>query len=86
MPSCLSAQQLKKIEQIEFYGGKAHLVDRSDQIYAESRRLAAELNGHYMDQFTLLKEQQTGVVMLNADSIYSQMKKNGRPPSTRMGL
>ena len=42
----------KKIEQIEFYGGTAHLVERSDQIYDESRRLAQELNGHYMDQFT----------------------------------
>ncbi len=42
----------KKIEQIEFYGGRAHLVDHSSQIYAESKRLASELNGHYMDQFT----------------------------------
>lgn len=42
----------KKIEQIEFYGGQAHLIERSDQIYAESRRLADELQGHYMDQFT----------------------------------
>ncbi|WBA18679.1 PLP-dependent cysteine synthase family protein [Salinivibrio kushneri] len=42
----------KKIEQIRFYGGEAHFVERSDQIYAESRRLAKELNGHYMDQFT----------------------------------
>ena len=42
----------KKIEQIEFYGGKTHLVERSDQIYDESKRLANELNGHYIDQFT----------------------------------
>ncbi|MCW0470415.1 hypothetical protein OH492_20675 [Vibrio chagasii] len=28
-------------------------VDRSDQIQHESRRLAAELNGRHMDQFTL---------------------------------
>ncbi|MCL4112971.1 UNVERIFIED_CONTAM: hypothetical protein GTU68_038366 [Idotea baltica] len=49
MPKCTAK---KKIEQIEFYGGQAHLVDRSDEIYDESRRLATELNGHYMDQFT----------------------------------
>ncbi len=49
MPSCTAR---KKIEQIEFYGGKAHLVDHGDQIYAESHRLARELVGHYMDQFT----------------------------------
>lgn len=42
----------KKIEQIEFYGGKAHFVDNPAEIYDESRRLAKELNGHYMDQFT----------------------------------
>ncbi|GAB3011583.1 PLP-dependent cysteine synthase family protein [Bowmanella dokdonensis] len=42
----------RKIQQIEFYGGKCHFVDKSDQIYAESERLARELNGHYMDQFT----------------------------------
>lgn len=42
----------KKIQQIEFYGGKCHFVETSDQIYAESQRLASSLNGHYMDQFT----------------------------------
>ncbi|MCL4115426.1 UNVERIFIED_CONTAM: hypothetical protein GTU68_027986 [Idotea baltica] len=38
----------KKIEMIKFYGGKPHFVERSDEIYAESHRLAEELNGHYM--------------------------------------
>ncbi len=42
----------KKIEQITFYGGQCHFVDHSSEIYAESARLAAELGGHYMDQFT----------------------------------
>ncbi|WP_373495077.1 pyridoxal-phosphate dependent enzyme [Aquiflexum sp.] len=42
----------KKIQQIEFYGGKCHFVETSDLIYAESQRLATSLNGHYMDQFT----------------------------------
>ena len=43
----------KKIQQIEFYGGKCHFVDSSNQIYAESERLAKELNGHYMDRILI---------------------------------
>lgn len=42
----------EKIKQIEFYGGQCHLVDSTNEIYQESRRLAQELGGHYMDQFT----------------------------------
>lgn len=77
MPKCTA---IKKIEQIEFYGGKAHLVDRSDQIYAESRRLAAELNGHYMDQFTYAERATNWRGNSNiADSIYSQMKMEDHP-------
>lgn len=77
MPKCTA---IKKIEQIEFYGGKAHLVDRSDQIYAESRRLAAELNGHYMDQFTYAERATDWRGNSNiADSIYSQMKMEDHP-------
>lgn len=42
----------EKIKQIEFYNGQCHLVEQTDQIYAESRALAAKMNGFYMDQFT----------------------------------
>ncbi len=49
IPRCTAS---RKIKQIEFYGGKCHLVNTSSEIYAESKRLARELNGHYMDQFT----------------------------------
>ncbi len=80
MPKCTAR---KKIEQIEFYGGKAHLVERSDQIYAESRRLAAELNGHYMDQFTYAERATDWRGNSNiADSIYSQMKMEQHPIPT----
>src|SRR6185369_16800030 len=41
----------EKIDQITFYGGTCHFVASQD-IYAEAHRLAAERNGHYMDQFT----------------------------------
>ncbi|GAL09561.1 cysteine synthase B [Vibrio astriarenae] len=70
----------KKIEQIEFYGGQAHLVERSDQIYAESHRLAKELNGHYMDQFTYAERATDWRGNNNiANSIFNQMKMEQHP-------
>ena len=70
----------KKIEQIEFFGGKAHLVERSDQIYAESNRLAQDLNGHYMDQFTFAERATDWRGNNNiADSIFSQMTLEDHP-------
>ncbi|TKB52016.1 PLP-dependent cysteine synthase family protein [Ferrimonas aestuarii] len=70
----------KKIEQIEFYGGQAHLVDRSDQIYAESHRLAKELNGHYMDQFTFAERATDWRGNNNiANAIFSQMELEDHP-------
>ncbi|POM27549.1 putative siderophore biosynthesis protein SbnA [Actinomadura rubteroloni] len=49
MPASTSPE---KIALIEFYGGRCHLVDDPSSIYAESRRLARECGGHFMDQFT----------------------------------
>ncbi|EGR1069419.1 TPA: PLP-dependent cysteine synthase family protein [Vibrio cholerae] len=77
MPKCTAR---KKIEQIQFYGGKAHLVNRSDQIYAESHRLAKELKGHYMDQFTYAERATDWRGNSNiADSIFSQMQMEQHP-------
>ncbi|MBP6405129.1 MAG: PLP-dependent cysteine synthase family protein [Proteobacteria bacterium] len=42
----------EKIAQIEFYGGRCHLVDSAAQVYDEARRIASDTGGHYMDQFT----------------------------------
>ena len=42
----------EKIELIELYDGRCHLVDDASTIYAEASRLAAETGGHYLDQFT----------------------------------
>lgn len=70
----------KKIRQIEFYGGRCHLVDHASQIYAESRRLAKELNGHYMDQFTYAERATDWRGNNNiAESMFSQMKKEQHP-------
>ncbi|MFC3676568.1 PLP-dependent cysteine synthase family protein [Ferrovibrio xuzhouensis] len=49
MPHSTSAE---KIAQIEFYGGRCHLVEAAAHVYAEAERLAGECGGHYMDQFT----------------------------------
>ncbi|CAM4319007.1 PLP-dependent cysteine synthase family protein [Vibrio neonatus] len=73
----------KKIQQIEFYGGKAHLVDHSDEIYAESHRLAQELDGHYMDQFTYAERATDWRGNNNiANSIFEQMKLEQHPVPT----
>ncbi|MGL6122342.1 MAG: PLP-dependent cysteine synthase family protein [Shewanella sp.] len=64
----------KKIEQITFYGGQCHFVDHSSEIYAESARLAAELGGHYMDQFTYAERATDWRGNNNiANSIFNQM-------------
>lgn len=66
----------EKIKQIEFYGGQCHLVDCTTQIYAESARLANELNGHYMDQFTFAERATDWRGNNNiAERIFSQMEK-----------
>ncbi|MCL1144630.1 PLP-dependent cysteine synthase family protein [Shewanella marinintestina] len=66
----------RKIQQIEFYGGQCHFVDHSSKIYAESERLAAELDGHYMDQFTYAERATDWRGNNNiANSIFNQMEK-----------
>jgi cysteine synthase A len=70
----------KKIQQIEFYGGKCHFVDKGSEIYAESERLARELNGHYMDQFTYAERATDWRGNNNiADSIFNQMEREPHP-------
>ena len=49
MPRTTAAE---KVAQIAFYGGEHHFVDSAAEMYSESARLAHELDGHYMDQFT----------------------------------
>ncbi len=63
----------EKIEQICFYQGECHLVDNGD-IYTEARRLAEDLNGHYIDQFTNAERVTDWRGNNNiADSIFAQM-------------
>ena len=65
----------EKIRQIEFYGGKCHLVEDISQITEQCKKLAKELNGHFMDQFTYAERATDWRGNNNiADSIISQMK------------
>lgn len=43
---------VKKIRLIEAQGGTCHFVDTADEMCAASQRLASELGGHFLDQFT----------------------------------
>ena len=77
MPSCTAK---RKIEQIEFYGGRCHFVQSACEIYDASETLARELNGHYMDQFTFAERATDWRGNNNiADSIFRQMSHEPHP-------
>ncbi|WP_435947383.1 PLP-dependent cysteine synthase family protein [Dryocola sp. BD586] len=70
----------RKVEQIEFYGGRCHFVESACEIYAASEMLARELNGHYMDQFTYAERATDWRGNNNiADSIFRQMAHEPHP-------
>ncbi|HVK22189.1 MAG TPA: PLP-dependent cysteine synthase family protein [Actinokineospora sp.] len=70
----------EKVELIERQGGRCHFVDEPGQIYAESRRLADELDGHYIDQFTHAERATDWRGNNNiAESIFEQMAKEPNP-------
>ncbi len=70
----------EKIAQIEFYGGRVHLVDDPAAIYEESRRVAEEAGGHFMDQFTYAERVTDWRGNNNlADAIFQQMSREEHP-------
>jgi cysteine synthase len=77
MPASTSRE---KIGLIEFYGGTCHLVDDPSTIYDESRRLAVETGGHYMDQFTFAERATDWRGNNNiAESIFGQLSQERHP-------
>ena len=77
MPKTTSPE---KIAQIEFQGGRCHLVGTASQIYEESRRLARETGGHFMDQFTFAERATDWRGNNNiAESIFVQMSEERHP-------
>ncbi len=80
MPESTSTE---KIAAIEFQGGRCHLIDDPMTIYSESQRLADELDGHYMDQFTYAERATDWRSNNNiAESIFQQMRLEPHPVPT----
>jgi len=73
------ATSKEKIDKINFYDGQCHFVEPRD-IYSEAARLAEELNGHYMDQFTYAERATDWRGNNNiAESIFLQMSREPMP-------
>jgi cysteine synthase A len=70
----------EKVALIEREGGRCHFVDQPGAIYDESRRLAAELGGHFMDQFTHAERATDWRGNNNiAESVFEQMALETHP-------
>ncbi|PTW60550.1 cysteine synthase A [Breoghania corrubedonensis] len=69
----------KKIEAIEGFGGKCHLVENAGDVYDAARRIAAETGGHYLDQFTFAERATDWRGNNIAESIFSQMRHEPDP-------
>jgi cysteine synthase A len=80
MPSSTSPE---KIALIEAQGGTYRLVDDPSAIVAEARRLAAETDGHFLDQFTYAERATDWRGNNNiAESIFTQMALEQHPIPT----
>ncbi|MDP9798833.1 cysteine synthase A [Catenuloplanes nepalensis] len=77
MPATTSAE---KVSLIELQGGKCHLVANPATASIEARRLADDLGGHFMDQFTYAERATDWRGNNNiAESIYAQMALERHP-------
>jgi cysteine synthase len=70
----------EKISLIEFQGAKCHLVADPTAVVTSARRLAADLGGHFMDQFTYAERATDWRGNNNiAESIYMQLALERHP-------
>jgi cysteine synthase A len=70
----------EKVALIEREGGRCHLVDDASEVYDAARRLADELDGHYMDQFTYAERATDWRGNNNiAESVFEQMARERHP-------
>lgn len=74
---------LAKRERIERYGGRCHLFDPPAAIYDEAARLAAELDGHYLNHLTSAAhtEDWRGSDSVGATLVAQATASEGRPPA-----
>ena len=71
---------IAKVHLIEAAGGRCHFVDDPAAIYEESRRLASETGGHYLDQFTNAERATDWRGNNNiAESIFDQLANEDHP-------
>ncbi len=69
----------EKVRLIEEYGGECRLVE-PEAVYDEARRIAADLGGHYMDQFTYAERATDWRGNNNiAEAIFEQMSRERHP-------
>ncbi len=69
----------QKISAIERFGGRCHFVEKSSEVYAAAQQIAAEMGGHYLDQFTYAEraiDWRSGNI---AESIFRQMAAERHP-------
>ncbi len=77
MPRSTSAE---KVALIEFYGGRCQFVDHASEMNTEARRVAAECDGHYLDQFTFAERATDWRGNNNiAESIFEQLSAERHP-------
>ncbi|MGV9639352.1 PLP-dependent cysteine synthase family protein [Nocardia rhamnosiphila] len=70
----------QKIALIEAQGGRCHYVRRPPDMYTEAARLAAECDGHYLDQFTNAERATDWRGNNNiAESIFDQLTLESHP-------
>ncbi|WP_036270481.1 PLP-dependent cysteine synthase family protein [Methylobacterium sp. WSM2598] len=70
----------EKVAQIARYGGSCRFVETPAAVYAEAERLAAELGGHYMDQFTFAERATDWRGNNNiAEAVFAQMAREPQP-------
>jgi cysteine synthase len=70
----------EKISLIEFQGGKCHLVEDGTTVVPAARRLATDLGGHFLDQFTHAERATDWRGNNNiAESIYAQLALERHP-------
>ncbi len=63
-----------KVDAIVNQGGRVHFVETATEMYKAAAQLAAELNGHYLDQFTFAERATDWRGNNNiAESIFNQM-------------
>ncbi|MBE9398106.1 PLP-dependent cysteine synthase family protein [Pontibacterium sp. N1Y112] len=69
-----------KIKQIALYGGRCHFVESATQMHSEAVKVAAELGGYFMDQFTYAERATDWRGNNNiAESIFRQMEAEPHP-------